>query len=74
MLQIVTAFRGLTETPQTSSGVVNTWHGAIIAISIVTLTITSRVTLIEKLSRVHNILRIEYFLYRFHIGDLCSTA
>lgn len=70
MSQIVTVFQGLAEASQPLSGVVNTWHAAIIVSSIVAFAIA----LIEKLSRVHNTFRVEYFLYRFHGGYLCSTA
>jgi len=66
MSQIVTVFCELTDASHTLSGGVNKWYAGII--------VTSKNTLIEKLSWIHNILRIEYFLYRFHIGDLCCAA
>ena len=70
MSQIVTVFCELTDASHTLSGGVNKWYAGIIVISIV----ASKNILIEKLSWIHNILRIEYFLYRFHIGDLCCAA
>ena len=70
MLQIVTAFWGLAEASHALSATVNKRLGCVIVISIVKL----KKFLIENLSWIHNILRIEYFLYRFHIGDFCRTT
>ena len=70
MSQIVTAFWRLVEASHALSATVNKRHGCVIVISIVEL----KKCLIENLSWVHNILRVEYFLYRFHIGDFCRTT
>jgi hypothetical protein len=82
MSQIVTTFWGLAKASHSLSGGVNKRHGGIIVIlivtsiaaSIVASIVASKKLLIEKFSWVHYILRIEYFLYRFHIRDLCCTT
>jgi hypothetical protein len=61
-------FWGVAEASHALSGTVNKWHVCIIFIA------ELKKFLIKNFSWIHNILRIEYFLYRFHIGDFCRTT